>query len=307
MTLLLIIPGRDNSGMVNRLAAVDPEVPIAVWPEVENPDAIRFAVTWYHHPGSLCGYANLSGISSLGAGMDHILEDPDLPQGIPLARVVDDQLVKEMREYLLLAVLHRHREWDAYKQQQRERSWVMRPAKPAPAIGILGLGQMGAAIAASFVHLNYPVLGWSRGPKSLQGVDCHHGDQGFAAVLQATDILICLLPLTRDTRNILDARCFSQMKRGSYLINVGRGDHLVEKDLLSALEEGQIGGACLDVFDREPLPEDHPFWDHPRITLTPHIASRTNPESVAELLIDNYHRACEGKPLRFAVDPHRGY
>jgi len=174
-------------------------------------------------------------------------------------------------------------------------------------VGILGLGELGSHVAGRLAAIGFPVQGWSRTRKSSAGIPSYYGDEGLAAFLAASDILVCLLPLTPATSGILDARLFRQLPAGAYIINVARGEHLVEPDLLAAIDSGRLSGALLDVFRLEPLPQDHSFWTHPRIRITPHIASITNPDSAVLQVLENYHRALSGRPLLNRVDPQRGY
>ncbi|MHA1564581.1 MAG: 2-hydroxyacid dehydrogenase, partial [Alphaproteobacteria bacterium] len=214
-----------------------------------------------------------------------------------------------MREYVLLAVLSYHRQAPAYHAQQQQNDWTEHFQPPAAerSVGIMGLGVMGQAAAASLAAHGFAVSGWSRGAKRIDNVRCFHGKQGLGPFLRATEILVCLLPLTSETENILDERLFAQLPTGASLINVARGAHLVEADLLEALASGQIAYATLDVFATEPLPGDHGFWRHPQITMTPHVASISDPRSVADQVIENIRRARDGETLLNQVDRLRGY
>ena len=174
-------------------------------------------------------------------------------------------------------------------------------------IGILGLGELGGDAARKLLALGFPVMGWSRRPKDIPGVEGFHGEAGLAAMLARSDILICLLPLTPDTRGVLNARSLGLLPRGAFLLNAARGGHVVQEDLLAALDQGQIAGAALDVFEPEPLPADHPFWAHPKVVLTPHAASITIPRSAAPQVVENIHRARAGRPLINLVDFGAGY
>jgi glyoxylate/hydroxypyruvate reductase A len=244
----------------------------------------------------------------MGAGVDHILSDPELPP-VPIVRVVDPSMARSMAEYLLLAVLYRMRHFDRYRLEQMQRSWRQRVPEQASTtrIGIMGLGQLGRHAACAFRSLEFPVSGWSRTLKSIDGVDTFAGKEGFGSFLSNLRVLVCLLPLTEATRGILSRRTFSGLPDGAYLINSARGEHLVEEDLLEALDEGKVSGACLDVFRTEPLPGDHPFWGRPEILVTPHISSLTNPKEVCPQILDNYRRLVQGRPLVHLVDRDKGY
>jgi glyoxylate/hydroxypyruvate reductase A len=214
-----------------------------------------------------------------------------------------------MTEYVVWAVLHHCRDMEKYRADQSAMAWL--PVFPRPrgetSVGIMGLGQLGSHAAATLRDLGFPVLGWSRTPKGIAGVATHWGKEGLGGFLTRTWILVCLLPLTPETRGILNRRTFAALPRGAYLINVARGAHLAKEDLLEALGSGQLSGACLDVFETEPLPAGHPFWSHPRIMVTPHVSSLTDPQAVAVQILENYCRLRRGEPLVHVVDRQRGY
>ena len=215
-----------------------------------------------------------------------------------------------MVEYVVLQVLDWHRQADIYRGQQRKALWRPRRQKLARerTVGVMGLGELGRATAAALAMLKFDVAGWSRSARTLDGVTCFHGaDQGFGHFLARSEILICLLPLTRETAGILCGKTFARLPMGAYLINAARGGHLVETDLLAALGGGRIAGAALDVFADEPLPRGHPFWRDPRITITPHIASVTHARTAARSVAANIRRVEAGEALESLVDPKRGY
>jgi glyoxylate/hydroxypyruvate reductase A len=292
------------------LARMAPDVRLRVWPdEVTDPAVVDCALVWNPPPGLLATFPNLRLIQSLGAGVDGLLSDPALPRGVPVARVVDPMLTQCMIEYVLLHVLWHHRLMPRFLRQQAERQWeeVIAPPAQERTVGILGLGELGTAAARALAGVGFRVTGWSRSPRDVAGVICRSGADGLAALLAEAEILVCLLPLTQDTEGILDARLLGQLPRGAALVNCGRGRHLVEDDLLAALDSGQIGSASLDVFRQEPLPQDHPFWSRREILITPHVASISHPDSAARLLIDNIRRVWAGEAPRYQVDPARGY
>jgi len=309
MALLIVVPDFEATSWVKNLGKLDPGIDIRVWPDAGNADEIEFALTWHHPPGEFKKYRNLKCIASLGAGVDHILQDPNLPEDVPVTRVVDHSMAQSMSEYVVLSVLNYCRRFDVYRGAQTQKLW--QPRKPLLAknthIGIMGLGQLGADAARKLNGLGFTVCGWSRRPKDITGVLCFAGDDTLADFLSRSHILICLLPLTQTTRGILNRDTFAKLPAGAYVINVARGQHLIENDLIDALDSGQLAGACLDVFEIEPLPEDHPFLSHPGITVTPHISSITFPAAVAPQIIENYRRTQMGKPLLNVVDVKRGY
>lgn len=309
MALMIIAPDTKVTSWVKHLSRLEPGIDIRVWPDTGNADDIEFALSWQHPPGEFKKFANLKCIASLGAGVDHILADPNLPAGVPITRVVNHSMAQSMSEYVVLVVLNHCRQFDTYRAGQSQKKWQPRiPLLAADMrIGIMGLGQLGYDAAKKLSTLGFPVSGWSRTPKKIKGVDCFAGAQTLKTFLSQVRILICMLPLTPLTKGILNQKTFNRLPTGAYVINVARGAHLIEADLLEALDSGQLSGACLDVFTAEPLPPDHPFWEHPRITVTPHISSITFPRAVAPQIIENYRRSQTGKSLLNVVDPQRGY
>lgn len=291
------------------LHAAVPDLEIRPWDDPGDPAEIEFALVWLPPQGALRQFPNLKAILNLGAGVDALLKDPTLPEGVPVVRMVDDDLATCMAEYVLLHVLRYHREQPALDAQQRAHDWRMiaSPAAVHRRVGILGLGAMGGEAARLLVGAGFDVAGWSRRPKDLPGVQSFHGEDGRAAFLARSEILVCLLPLTPETEGILDRDLFHALPAGAYLINAGRGGHQVEDDILAALDSGQLAGATLDVFREEPLPAGSPFWDHPKVTVTPHNASITNPQSAVRHVCESIRRVRAGEPLRNVVDPDLGY
>jgi glyoxylate/hydroxypyruvate reductase A len=291
------------------LAANYPELKTYNWPYKGDPAAIDYALVWQPPKGELKRYPNLKAIFSVGAGIDHLASDPDLPAGIPVVRMVEPGLTAGMSEYVTLAVLNHHRFMLDYAAQRREKIWEEIPQIPAEArqVGVLGLGVLGRDALEKLKPFGFKLAGWSRSPKSITGVTCFHGSGGLEEFLAGTDILICLLPLTAETEGLLNRETFGKLPAGAAVINVGRGAQLVEDDLLEALDSGQIGGATLDVFQKEPLPGKHPFWKHPRIFITPHIASMTVPQSAVRAVVANIQRLEAGEALQHVVDLKRGY
>jgi glyoxylate/hydroxypyruvate reductase A len=309
MTLLIIAPELEVEMFADELKRLDPDLDIRLWPQFGNADTVEFVLTWHHPLGEFNQFKNLKCIASLGAGIDHILRDPDLPHGIPITRVVQSSMSQFMSEYVILSVLHYCRQFDIYKNDLAAKRW--QPSIPLLArdigIGIMGMGQLGADAARKLTQLEFKVAGWSQTLKNIDGVKSFAGDHTLDDFLCRTHILVCLLPLTPSTRGILNRRTFEKLPAGAYLINVARGAHLIEEDLLTALESGHLAGACLDVFQTEPLPADHPFWDHPNIMITPHISSITDPLAVMPQILKNYERMKSGKSFKHVVDRERGY
>lgn len=310
MAVLLSTKAHTMADWKAALLAVDPSLEIRMFPEAGAPEDIEAAVVWTAHDMmELRRYPNLRLIVSMGAGVDHLFRPPGPPPGVPVARLVDTRLTQGMTEWVLLNVLRFHRQDLEYRDQQIRRVWFELPAPETSArcIGIMGLGELGTDAARALRALGFPVMGWSRRPKQVEGVETFHGDDGLLAMSARADMLVCLLPLTPQTRGIINARLLGAMKPGGYLLNAARGGHQVASDLLAALDSGQLAGAALDVFEPEPLPAESPFWSHPKVILTPHAASITIPSSAAPQVVENIHRARDGRPLINLVDFAAGY
>ena len=292
-----------------QLTRLTQELDIRVWPEIGDPAEIDYALVWRPEPGFLASLPNLTLILSLGAGVDHLLGDPRLPLHLPIVRLVDPHMTDAMSEYVVLQVLRLHRRDLDYRAQQEAGLWHELDQQNAVErrVGILGLGELGQDAAKKLKALGFDVAGWSRSARTVAGVRCHAGAAGLPLLLGRSEILVCLLPLTAETEGILNARNLALLPRGAALVNAARGAHLVEDDLFAALASGHISGAVLDVFHDEPLPAGHPFWRHPRVVVTPHVAAFTNPATAAPIILDNIRRFEEGRPLLKRVDPARGY
>ncbi|MGH6953325.1 MAG: 2-hydroxyacid dehydrogenase [Alphaproteobacteria bacterium] len=299
----------DSSHWGRVLGTHVPGLEVRVWPEVGRVEDIAYALVWKPEHGDLKRYPNLKVILSLGAGVDHVFEDPELPRGVPVARIVDLDLAAQLSEYVLYGVLHFHRKMPAYLENQRRREW----GKPGRAVarqcrvGVMGLGVIGGDAARKLAALDFDVRGWSRTEKRIEGIKCFHGSDQLAPFLRETDILVCVLPLTRATNGIINAKTLALLPRGAHLINIARGAHIVDDDLLAALDSGQIAGALLDVFRAEPVPREHRFWTHPKVIITPHIAGDPNPDTAAEQVADNILRARAGRPLANVVNAAAEY
>ena len=292
-----------------QLTRLTQELEVRVWPEIGDPAAIDYALVWRPEPGFLASLPNLKLILSLGAGVDHLLGDPRLPLHLPILRLVDPHMTDAMSEYVVLQVLRLHRRDLDYRNQQGAGVWRELDQQNAGQrrVGILGLGELGQDAAKKLKALGFDVAGWSRSEKAVEGVRSYAGAVGLAPLLGRSEIIVCLLPLTAETEGILNKRTLALLPKGAALVNAARGAQLVEEDLLAALASGQISAAVLDVFREEPLPVDHPFWHHPRVVVTPHIAAFTNPATASPIILDNIRRFEEGRPLLNRVDPARGY
>jgi len=278
-----------------------------------EPAEVHYAAVWKPKPGELASFPNLRVIFNLGAGVDALMADATLPE-VPLVRVAVSDLTDRMAEYVVLHVLMHHRQEPYLRQSQREKRWAPRFQWPAGAIsvGIMGLGTLGANAAEVLRRLGFRVAGWSRGPRRIDGIKCFHGAQQLDAFLRQTDILVCLLPLTPDTRHILNRDLLAKLSCSSplgppVLINAGRGGLQNEAEILACLEDGTLGAASLDVYETEPLPPDSPFWTHPRVVLTPHNAADTDPDEISKYVARQIERFEAGGTLDNIVDRKRGY
>jgi len=287
---------------------------VLLMPDVAfDPAEVHYAAVWKPRPGELAAFPNLRVIFNLGAGVDALMADSSLPK-VPLVRVAVGDLTDRMTEYVVLHVLMHHRQELYLRESQREQRWAPRFQWPASAIsvGIMGLGTLGSNAAEVLRQLRFRVCGWSRSPKQIAGIECFHGQSQLPPFLQRTDILVWLLPLTPDTRHILNHELFAQLHRNSpmgapVLINAGRGGLQNEADILQCLEDGTLGAASLDVYATEPLPADSPFWSHPKIVLTPHNAADTDPDEISKYVARQIECFEAGGALENVVDPARGY
>lgn len=309
MSLLIVTSGKTPNEWIEALKEEDPELPIFNYNEDHDREKIDFALTWNHPRGVFKNYPNLKVIASMGAGVDHILSDPGLPKNVKVTRVVDKMLTEDLSDFVLSQVMNHIRGLHYYTKTQKEKNWdrfqYKRPQDTK--VGIMGLGVLGNAVADKLYKNNFRINGWSKTEKNCPNVSCYHGRDQLEEFLENSEMLICLLPLTEDTENILNADLFDMLPEGAYVINVARGAHLVEHDLLEMIDNGHLSGASLDVFREEPLPDEHPFWEHDKINITPHIASLTNPESVAPQIVENYKRMKKAKPLENEVKMEHGY
>lgn len=280
-----------------------------IWPDCGPLDDIRYALVWRPEPGLLARLPNLRAILVLGAGVDGVLSDPGVRASIPVIRLLGAGMAEPMAEYAMYAVLHFQRHMQIYPDQQRDSIWRRIPWALAGdwPVGVMGLGVIGSLVASRLAALGYPVAGWVRAPRSLEGVEVFAGRDCLNDFLARSRVVINVLPLTAETRDILDASAFSAMPVGGYVVNIGRGAHLVDADLIAALDSGRLGGAMLDVFREEPLPASHPFWSHPKIVVTPHAAAPTIIDAAEAQVIENVRRLERGEPPLGVVDRTKGY
>jgi glyoxylate/hydroxypyruvate reductase A len=307
MRILLQMPGRAIDKWRAELARALPAAEIALWPDA--PAAIDYALVWRPPPELFARIGTVKAIFNLGAGVDALLTLPTLPAEVPVVRLEDAGMAEQMVEYVMLTVLRAYRESDAYRAQQLERHWQPRPrfAKAEFGVGILGLGVLGRAIAAALVSAGFPVAGYCRSAKVAPGVATFAERAALPAFLARSRVLVCLLPSTPVTRGILDRTTLAALPSGAHVINIARGDLIIDEDLIALLDAGHLASATLDVFREEPLPAGHPFWHHPQITVTPHVSAVTLiAESVAQVTA-KIHCVEAGETVTGVVDRVHGY
>jgi glyoxylate/hydroxypyruvate reductase A len=301
------MPGPAAAAWRDALAAALPEAAIAVWPDAVP--EVDYLLVWKPPPELFTRVRPRKAICNVGAGVDALLAIPTLPAGIPVLRLEDAGMAEQMAEYATLAVLAAYREQGEYAAQQRQGAWAPRRRmdKAGFGVGILGFGLLGQAVAAALAPFGFPLAGWSRTRKAVPGVVSFAGDAELPAFLARSRVLVCLLPATPATRDLLDRERLSRLPAGAHVVNVARGDIVVDADLVALLDAGHLAGATLDVFRTEPLPAGHPFWHHPRIALTPHVSAVTRiDESVAQIAA-RIRRIERGEPVTGIVDRARGY
>jgi glyoxylate/hydroxypyruvate reductase A len=309
VALLFLAQISDPAVWIDGFRAALPDEEIRVFPAIGDPAEIDCALVAMPPPGELAKLPALRLICSLWAGVDGLLRDPSFPRQVPLARLVDPYMTQAMSESVLAHVFGAHRQLDIYRRQQADGVWRPHPQPRAQdrRVGILGIGALGGDAGLKLVALGFDVAGWSRRPRQLPGITGFAGADQLAAFLGRTEILVCLLPLTGDTRGILDARALAALPAGATIVNLARGGLIVDEDLLAALDRGHIGGAVLDAFEVEPLAPDHPYWHHPRVQITPHIAAISDARSVVPVIAANIRRLRAGEPVQNLVDLRVGY
>jgi glyoxylate/hydroxypyruvate reductase len=291
------------------LKAAMPDLDVRISPDLGDPAEIETALVWKAPPGELAALPNLRLITNLGAGVDPILADKTIPPHIPVARLGDAVMAQMMAQFVTLCVLRHYRDLGRYVRQQRESRWhyELPRASHECRVGIMGIGLLGGAAARMLSSIGFPIVGWGRSPRTIEGVETFHGAAGLGPFLARVEILVCLLPLTPDTRHLVGRDILYRLPRGAKLVNCGRGGTVDEAALLEALRDGQIAEATLDVFETEPLPSDHPFWTMDNVLVLPHTASIAVPEIAARDVVENIQRLATGAPLLNIVDRQRGY
>ena len=308
-TVSIKLGGESAESYIREMRRLDPGLEIREWPDIGNPEDVDIAMVWKMPHGELAKFPNLKLIISMAAGVDHVLSDPDRPEGVPIVRVTDPHMARSMGHWFLMNILRLHRETAHYDKLRSQKIWPAEIAfdTDSVSVGILGLGYLGVHVAQMLKAVGLRVQGWSRTEKNLDGIHSFSGRPGLDQMLSNTNYLACLLPNTPVTEGIMNLSLFNKMPRGSYVLNAGRGSQLVESDLLEALNNGQIKGAALDVFETEPLPKDHPFWTDSRILLTPHHAAEVFLPAAAKIFLKNIYSIRNNLPLMGLVNQELGY
>jgi len=309
MVLIIRVGPARQEWWLDHLRSLLPEIDCRPWDDPGDPGDIEIAVVWKPPAGGLKRFPNLRVIVSIGAGIDHVLADPELPRHVPIIRTTGEDLRIRMREYVTLHVLRLHRRLPEIEAAQERHEWLplVNPPAHLRRVGLMGLGDLGLDCALTLKAIGFDVAGWSRRRKTIDGIESYAGQEGLSAFLERTEILICLLPLTPATVGILNAGLFERLPEGASIINVARGGHLVDDDLIIALDSGHLSAATLDVFHQEPLPADHPFWDHPNILVTPHVASLIDPMTGGKMIATNVRKFLAGEAVPDLVDLEQGY
>jgi glyoxylate/hydroxypyruvate reductase A len=309
MRVVFHCPWGNARNWLQILREAGPEISFETAETIEDANAIRGAVVWSPPKGFFDAYPKLEVIAVLGAGADYLFVPGMRLPAVPIARIVDPLMAERIAGWVLATTLHFHRQLDLYQAQQCDRRWLRHehPDFADVRVGVMGLGTMGSATARLLARVGYDVAGWSRSAKTVEGIRSFSGEEELIPFLNRSDFLVCLLPLTAETRGILGAATFAALPKGAVILNAGRGAHLIEADLFAALEEGRLRAAALDVFGEEPLPEDHPLWTHPKILVTPHVASLTNPRTGAEQIVAALRTVRAGGVPENMIDPERGY
>lgn len=284
---------------------------VDIWTESDQAadERVTAILAWRLKPGTAARYPNLRLVCATAAGVEKLTDDPGLDANVQVMRIVDPLVNVGIAQYVLLMALRHVRALPLYAQQQREHAWIRHRAADPYAItaGILGLGEAGRVVARLLHGAGFNLVGWSRTPKALRDVECYAGEDGLQGCLARADVLVCALPLTASTHGLLARRTLSQLPAGAYVINVARGGHLVEADLLALIDSGHLAGAALDVQETEPLPIDSPLWDHPKIVVTPHIAAQAGIAAIVAQFAANWRRMESGQSLANVIDRSLGY
>lgn len=307
MTILLNNQGGDSAPWANALSPLLPDLPVVVYPEITDVGSIRYAAVWDHPFGDLKRYPNLRGVFSLGAGMEHLLNDPELPD-VPLVSLGDPAMAQDMANYALYWVIDYHRHLQHYRQDQKKQHWQRLETLPASTFNVLvlGLGRIGQQVTRLIQQAGYSVSGWDFSPKTTDGLLTFSGHDALADLLPTADVVVSCLALNERSHQLIDADFLAQLPRGSHVVNISRGGIVDESALLAALDSGQLNGAALDVFSVEPLPAEHRLWTHPKVNVTPHMAGPTHISSAVEVIAGNIRRMERGELPEPVFDRRRG-
>lgn len=309
MAIVIVSDFANPQPWISALKKADPKVEVLLHTDLTDYTNVKFALAWNHPPGIFMQFTNLKTISSMGAGVDHLLKDPDIPSHIDIVRIIDPRLSQDMFEFALAVIMSRIKNLLHFRENQHQKLWKKKRylRMDQVSVGVMGTGVIGHHVATNLQRVGFHVLGWSRSEGQPTAYKKYFGQEQLEEFLKNTDILICLLPLTPDTRGILNKNTLCMLPAGAWVVNLGRGPLLVDEDLIKLLDSGHLAGANLDVFHKEPLPEDHPFWAHKKVHITPHVASLTDPDSVAPQIVENYRRTLQNQPLLNLVDRKKGY
>ncbi|WP_272148609.1 2-hydroxyacid dehydrogenase [Tenacibaculum aiptasiae] len=282
---------------------------VEVYPEIRDKEKVEFILCWKPEVGVLSEFPNLKVVQSVGASVEHILKTQKLDGSIIISRIVDKNLSIDMFEFILSSILMKMKNFNKYFYDKEHEVWSQKKYQSInnTRVTILGLGKIGSYVSERLADMGFTVKGWSNSQKNIRGVESYHGKEDFKKSVEDSDFLINLLPLTSETENILNTASLRLLNKAAFLINVGRGEHLVENDLINLLNTQYLSGAILDVFREEPLPKQHVFWKHPNITITPHVASLTNVDTAIDLVAENYNRFLNKKELLHIVSLKKGY
>ena len=306
MKFVIIAPEIPSKKWNESFKKLFPKIPIIIGDKPENPDEITVAMVWNQKHGVLTKFKNLKLIISMGAGVDNVISDKTIPLKIPLCRIVDKQMAFSMSNYIIMAVLNYHRNWYDYDYAQKNKHWAQFEINERDLnIGILGIGHLGMDVAKKLHYLDFNVFGYSKNKKSTP-FKSFYGNS-LSSFLNNINVLICTVPLTPQTKNLLNTNFFQKLNNQTYLINVSRGEVQVEEDIIKAINNGKLSGAFLDVFEEEPLPKDSPLWSHPKVKITPHIASLSYSDEGVRQVMENYERLNKNKTLLHLVDRKKMY
>lgn len=309
MSIVICFNNKDPKPWQKVLQSKLTEVKAEIYPNVTEPENVTFALCWKPEKNILSKFPNLKVVQSVGASVEHIIQSQNLSPNCVLTRIVDNQLSEDMFEYILTGIMSYLKKFTEYQFENNQKRWNPKPYKRInnTTIGILGLGKIGTHVSSKLANLGFKVKAWSKSKKSIKNVSCFYGNNNLSNVLLDTDVLINILPLTAETECILNLQNMKQLNKNGYIINVGRGEHLVDADLLTLLNKKHLSGALLDVFKTEPLPAEHRFWKHQKIKITPHIAAITNIDTASNIVISNYQNLIKGNELKNIVSLKKGY